>query len=60
MYIAEGPGELNSRPVKAAELPEPPVRGGNLHSQIRECQGKNVVEGSNGDSETCLWRVKDG
>ena len=39
MYIAEGPSELNSRPLKASELVELGVRGGNLYSQVEECQG---------------------
>jgi hypothetical protein len=60
MYIVEGLGELNRRTLKAGELLELPVRGGNLHSQIEEYQGENVVEGSNGDSHTCLRGAKGG
>jgi len=44
MYIAEGPFELNSRPLKASELLELGVRGGNLHSQVEECEGKTWLK----------------
>lgn len=35
------------------------MRSWNLHSQIGECQGENVIEDDSGDSEICLWESKD-